>query len=487
MNNQANIPRGKVCGGTSVLNAMIYSRGSKTDHDKWASLGNPGWSYSEILPYYKKSEKSNLFPENKNCHNYNGTLNIEKVNVLTPINQAILNAYNESGYLNLDYNCENQMGYSLLQMTAINGRRNSGCKAFIKPAKKRKNLTILLNSFVTKLLLMGRLVYGVKYMRNGKTFCAYSKKEVILSAGAFNSPQLLMLSGIGPEKELKKNNIPVIKNLSVGKNLWDHICMPLQPFTTNVTLQDRTQRELVEEYLNGTGFYTVPDAVQNVLFQSFYSMDKNSSDIEFILRAGKVVLQSYEFYKKFKNFGEDMYKYILQLLKDKVTYNLYAVLMHPKSRGTVTLKSKSPFDHPLIDPQYFTDPNNTDVKTIVASMKEMIKISNTHSMKNINSEIFKIDLPECKDFIFKSDEYFECLIKCLANTIHHFSGTCKMGPRSDKNAVVGHDLKVYGILNLRVMDLSIVPIPISGHTNAVAYMIGEKGSDMIKKEHFYNV
>lgn len=478
--------QGKAMGGSSAINFMVYARGNRQDYDKWGSEGNSGWSYRDVLPFFKKSEDCHLTHPDVGYHGENGGLSVEQMNILSPLTSAYLAANQELGRKILyDFNGKFQRGFSLLQTTTKYGRRESGSKAFITPIiDKRNNLKILSNTLVTKLLINGTSVNGVQYIRDGKCFITNAVKEVIVSSGAINTPKLLMLSGVGPKEHLEKHNITVVKHLKgVGENMWDHIFNFLQPFTTNYTWKVQSQTEGIKEYLNGKGYLTSSDYNQDIGFVNLYSEDKSRPDVEYIFRASQISNLTYEYYKQIKDLTLDTYNYAIKPLIGQTTWSSYTILLHPKSRGTIKLKSNSPFDFPLIDPNYFSDPGQDDINTLVAALKDVVKISQTSAMQKYDSQMFKIDLPNCKQYVFGTDEYLKCLLQNLAISMSHFSGTCKMGPPTNERAVVDHNLKVYGIQNLRIVDCSVIPVTISGHTNAAAFMIGEKAADIIKKNH----
>lgn len=462
---------------------MMYVRGNKLDYDLWEAQGNPGWNYSNVLRYFKKSENATLLtPRDVDYHGENGPIHVEYVNKLTDLTKAYLNANNELGVKNVDYNGKDQIGYSLVQSTIIHGKRNSGAKGFLTPILSRKNLVIRRGAYVVKLLTFGKSIIGVKYMLNSQTYCSYRLREVILSAGAINSPHLLMLSGIGPKKHLSQFGIPVIKNLPVGEGLWDHISVTNQPFITNLTLQPKSQADLVTAFLNGTGPYTCPDAVQGIAFTNTNLNTSPRPDVEQIFRASTVPPLPFEFYKKTKNIVKELFDAAIAPTIGKVAWFAYTMLLHPKSRGTIRLQSSSPFDFPLVDPAYFTDANNTDLKTLIASLKDVLKLLNTTAMQQYNSTVFPVNISMCSNYTYGSDDYYGCFIKFVASTLHHFSGTCKMGPKYDKTSVVGSNFKVHDVVGLRVVDASVIPVTLSGHPNAVCYMLGEKAADMIKSD-----
>lgn len=474
------IPRGRGVGGSSLINAMMYVRGNKKDFDKWGRL-NPGWSYRSVLPYFIKSENTTVYPQDYAYHGHNGELHTETRNFQSPVTTAFLSAVQESGYHIQDYNGKNQIVFSPTQFTTENGRRCSGDKAFIRPIRTRNNLKILTNSYVVKIDMKDKKARGVKYVNDGKQYCARAEKEVILSAGVIKSPHLLMLSGIGPKEHLKSLGIEVIKDLPVGKNLWDHLVSSLLTFTINYTFPEFDQRTLLEDYLKGHGLFTLPMAIEALGFTNINGRDVSVPDLEYIFLATKAPNDSLQQFQKLTNYNEDVYNKVVKKLAGQAFWRMYSLLLYPKSRGTVTLRSNDPYDYLNIDPNYFSDPDSYDLNTLAASVEHTLKLAESKPMQSFNSQPLKIDLLNCPSSGFGTKEYNKCFMKNTARTLHHFSGTCKMGPFWDKTAVVGHDSKVHGIKGLRVADTSIIPCPTGGHTNAIAYMIGEKISDEIKR------
>ncbi|GLV44243.1 uncharacterized protein CBL_12461 [Carabus blaptoides fortunei] len=736
INNQDILPRGKVLGGSSTLNAMLYSRGNAIDYDRWAEQGNPGWAYKDVLPYFKKSEHANLTDIDREYHGFDGPLNVERMNILSPLTQAFLDANKELGRSVLDYNGKCETGFSLFQVTEKNGRRFSGNKAFLQPVKNRKNLKILTNALVTKLYFLGNIAEGVKYLQGGRLYYAKAKKEIILSAGAINSPQLLMLAGIGPGNHLKEHNIRILRDLpGVGQNLWDHLMLRDLPFTTNYSQPSYTQRQQVEMYLNVLAMEAatvlVLCAVVQIVYGQIYNLSVNQyvseinaykansltwkyptnsysyldtdDDIDgcggdetydFIIcgagSTGSVLANRLSEISKWKillldagswenaitdipgmadylrstdyNWGyhvePQMYKFggyldnsitiprgkalggssvinaMIYARGNKADFDKWASLGNPgwsyddvlpyfkKSEnaafpnansayhgegGDLNVEFSRIFDEvgqAFLDAQEkdlgrkivdyngkdqmgfsilqmneifgkrdsggkafinrarnrtnlhivpnalitkilihktnkkaygvrmnytYMNPNETvqveqyldgyvslldgskevpdvehvlhtykqgstsydDYKTlhrykketyenIIKPTEDMIRIAETPSMQKYNSKIIKVALPECKVYPYGSHDFWRCMVISMSDTVHHFGGTCKMGPADDLSSVVGPDLKVHGIEGLRVADCSVIPVSLSGHTNAPAYMIGEKASDIIK-------
>lgn len=468
-------------GGTSVINGNMYVRGNKQDYDDWAAQGNPGWSYEEIMPYFKNYEKTNIFLPDDDYHGYNGTLNVENVDLVTKYAMNYLTANLEVGRNFTDYNGKNQIGYSIIQMSTHNGRRVSSSKAFLKSVNNRNNLRIVTRALVLKLLMRGNIARGVRYLKDSRVYCAYSTKEVIVSAGTFNSPQLLMLSGIGPKDHLKEYCIDVIQDLPVGKNMWDHLMMILPPVSINVALNDYSISELIQQYLEGHGYLTTPDGPRIIIFENLFSPNGNKPDIEYLFTIAKNSRAAYKDAFAAYNYKKEIFDAVITPYENKTVWSNYVILLHPKSRGNVKLKSKSPFDFPLINLNYFSDPEETDIQTLMAGIRNVRKLVETPSMQALGSQIMDYDIPGCEEFYPQTDDYDRCLIQYLASTIYHYAGTCKMGPSSDNSSVVDNNLKVHGIKGLRVIDASVIPVTTSGHTMATVYMIAEKGADLIKK------
>lgn len=479
------IPRGKALGGSSVINAMIYARGNKADFDKWASLGNPGWSYGDVLPYFKKSENAAFPNASSEYHGEGGDLNVEYSRIFDKLGQAFLDAQEKDlGRKILDYNGKDQMGFSIIQMNEIFGRRDSGGKAFINRARNRTNLHIVPNALITKILIhkANKKAYGVRYVKNGRIYFARANKEVILSAGVFNSPQLLMLSGIGPRWHLEHLGIQTVHDLpNVGENLWDHLIVNTQAFSINYTYVNPNETVQVEQYLDAKGSLTSPDNVQCIGYVSLLDGTDTVPDVEHVFHTSNPGSQPYEVYKNLHRYTRETYENIVKPTDGISQWSIHSVLLHPKSRGNVRLNSKSPYDFPLIDPKYFS--SDSDVETLIRAIKDIIRIAETPSMQKYNSTIIKVSLPVCRVYPYGTDDFWRCMVINLADTVHHFGGTCKMGPADDQSSVVGPDLKVHGIQNLRVADCSVIPVSLSGHTNAPAYMIGEKASDIIKQHY----
>lgn len=423
-------------------------------------------------------------------HGYQGPWNMEYSRIFDKIGEAFLKGSREKGRPTVDYNGRNQMGSSILQVNEENGRRVSLARAYLYPASNRANLKILPNTLALKILInpITKLATGVRYITNGTQYCSRVKKEVILSAGSINSPHILQLSGIGPKNELKKFNIQPLQDLPVGENMWDHLLIAFQYYTSNYTYpaqgnnsEENTEilRENVKEFLDGKGPLTSSGAEQAIGYVSPYTKNPYLPDIEYVLHAGRDSDLDYEQEYKLLRSTNETYESIEKKSRGVNAFHIHSILLHPKSRGNIKLKTSSPFDFPLIDPKYFTQKD--DLLTFLAAAKDIINLTQTPAFQNIEAAPFELIHPLCANYTFNSDEFLMCMIKNLATTTHHFGGTCRMGPRWKKESVVDRTMKVHGVNGLRVVDCSVIPVTLSGHTNSVAVMIAEKAADYIKK------
>lgn len=477
--NRCRVVRGKALGGTSQANYMIYSRGHPKDYNRWAEMGNDGWSYEEVLKYFIKSERSNMRRDiNPKFH---GTDGLQDTTFApwkpTPLIEAYLESWKSLGYKKVDYNSDVQIGYSEMQTFTKNGERADTVTEFLAPFRNRTNLVVLKNSFVTKILIdENKKAYGVEYVRRGKNYKATASKEVILSAGSINSPQLLMLSGIGLQGELSKFGIPLVANLSVGRNYQEHVIYPGFIFKHKSLKSEILLNPLyfVQWLLTRTGPFTTSGGIPALAFTNTTDPNSDYPDAEYPLIMLSLPHAFFLVYPK--------PRYLLYFLKHALapSFTLLLTPMKPKSRGYVKLRSNNPFDAPLITGNYLNHPD--DMNTIVKMMQFAVKIMETESMKKIGVSIVKEKFPDCTEYEYGTHEYFVCAARYTATNYYHPCGTNKMGPKSDSEAVVDPKLQVYGVKNLRVADASIIPLLPNAHTHAVALMIGEKASDFIKEK-----
>lgn len=412
-------------------------------------------------------------------------MNVERFKYRDENVDMLLGAFQETGLPLVDFNGINQIGTMITQATSNDGKRMSTNVAFIRPIRyKRKNLFIVPNALVTKVLInhAKKIAYGVKFYKNGKWHKAYAKKEVILSAGAIGSPKILLLSGIGPEHDLETLKIPVLKNLNVGRNLQDHA-------TTDAMLMKLTNKTSTlinaQDILNEVKAFYKTKSKDNPLSASgplqisafirtkFAEEDETVPDIQFHFDG-----------RNKKEFYSDSTTYLATNILPLAYYdsiNVRPILLRPESTGYLTLNTTDPiFGNPLIYPRFFT--KQRDLDTLVAALKFAVTLEDTTAFKVNEVTFIRKPVSACRDFKWGTSNYFSCLFTRYTTTIFHPSGTCKMGPRKDKEAVVNPRLKVHGIKHLRVADASIMPNIVRGNTNAAVIMIGEKVSDMIKED-----
>ena len=452
-------PRGKTLGGSSSINAMLYVRGHKWDYDHWSELGNNGWSYDEILPYFKKAEHNEI--HQNDFHGQNGPLNVANIRHKNkPVDDFVETGSSVFGF-NEDFNGESQEGIGYYQTTQKNGKRCSAAKAYLVPALERENLTVLTDTNVNKILVNDSRATGVScFGEDGEEFTLNATKEVLLSSGAFGSPQILLRSGIGPEQEITKHGIEHKVDLpGVGKNLQDHIdyisvhkykSLNLFGFSLG-TIFLKYPYELIKYLLMKTGMFTSTVAEAGGFIRS--RNDITVPDIQLHFAPGMVVDHGRE-----SVWGTGL--------------SCHTCLLRPKSRGEVTLQSADPTDDPKIDPKFLSHPD--DMRDMVAGYKKMMKIMNKEPLSKYTSGHVQrpVDLDD--------DEDIEQAIREDADTVYHPVGTCKMG--TDEMSVVNERLKVHKVSGLRVIDASIMPTLVGGNTNAPTIMIGEKASDMILED-----
>ncbi len=464
-NRKIYLPRGKTLGGSSSINAMAYVRGNKADYDGWAELGNKGWDFESILPYFIRSEKNEQVDIlDEGYHGKNGELNVSFAQGFkTPFSTAFIEACQEVGIpKNKDYNGAKQTGASFFQFNIKNGKRDSAAVAFLKPALKRPNLQAITRAQVSKVIIENDKAIGIEYFdKRKKKHTVLAEKEVIVSAGAFQSPQLLMLSGVGDSNELKENGIECVKDLKgVGKNLQDHLFL-------NVSAKSK-QQEGLNHY---SPIFKQVGAIINYFFKNkgpFMIGPLESVAFIDIHNEGKPANFQFHFAPMHVGEGYDYDMYDLSTYPTHDGFTILPTLLHPKSRGSVKLASSDPLAPPVIQPNFLSE--KEDMDQLVTGVKKALEI---YKQKSFEPYLEKVNAP----IDASSDEAIKTHIRKSVETVYHPVGTCKMG--NDEMAVVDNELRVHGVTNLRVIDASIMPKIVTGNTNASVYMIAEKAADMI--------
>ncbi|MDV6315031.1 GMC family oxidoreductase [Idiomarina sp. HP20-50] len=454
-------PRGKMLGGSSGINAMIYTRGLPSDYNAWAEQGNQGWSYNDLLPYFKKSENNSR--GRSKYHGVGGPLAVSDVSPYYPVSHHFLEACSEYGLAaNPDFNGLRLEGHGPFQFTIKGGKRCSAYHAYLKPALKRSNLTLLSGCLTERVIFSNKRATGVCYQQNGHRYTAHAEKEVLLCAGAFNSPQILLRSGIGAASELEKANIPLVhENVAVGKNLQEHVDISIHCKNKAKDGLTLTPWNLVK--------LSVP-FVQYLLTKKG-QLAHSIAEVGAFYRSSDAVkepdIQIHLLPVMFNDSGYDWYPTL------KHGFTCHVCLLRPQSRGEIRLNPDDPLGKPLITYGFLT--HHDDQNALLNGIKKAIKILNQPALNQHNG-----------GFIFPrintSDAQLLEQIKSRAGLIYHPVGTCKMGPVNDPAAVVAPNLKVLGIERLRVVDASIMPAVISGNTNAPTIAIAEKGADLVKAD-----
>ena len=453
-------PRGKTLGGSSALNAMVYIRGDRSDYDHWAALGNTGWSFEDVLPFFIKSECNDSF--GAPLHGTSGPLKVSRLRTDNPFQQRWLDAARESGHpINADFNGESQEGVGLYQVTQHEGERWSAARGYLRPhmsphPNARQNLCVKTHAQVLRILFEGKRAVGVELRQDGQVKRLQARYEVILSAGALQSPQLLMLSGIGDAAALQTLGIPVVQHLpGVGANLQDHPDFTFGYLTDSldavgISLKGgaRTLREIGRYRRERRGMITSNFAEGGGFLKTRPEMSAPNVQLHFVVAL-------------VKNHARDL----------GIGHGLscHVCLLRPKSRGSVKLASREAGAVPLIDPGFLQDPD--DVRQLIEGFRITRALMRAPSMKaHWTHEVWGSNA--------STDAEIETLLRQRVDTVYHPVGSCKMGV--DEMAVVDPQLRVHGMLGLRVVDASIMPTLIGGNTNAPAMMIGEKAAQMIR-------
>jgi choline dehydrogenase-like flavoprotein len=456
-------PRGKVLGGSSSVNAMIYARGHRADYDAWAAEGNPGWSFDEVLPWFKHAEHNERGADAFHCTG--GPLNVADLRSDATWRERFTQAGVQAGYpRNPDFNGAEQEGFGPYQVTHRNGERFSAAKAYLTPQLSRPNLQVLTGAQVLRVRFEGRRAVGVDVRMGGAERTLKARREVILSAGALQSPQLLMLSGVGPGAHLQALGLPVLHDLpGVGQHLHDHIDVVQvvdapghhDLFGLSLAGAVRAMRGIFEWRRQRTGMLTTNFGEGGAFLRS--TPEEPVPDLQLHFVVGKLVDHGRK-----TVFGHG--------------YSCHVCLLRPKSRGSVTLASPDPLAAPLIDPAFLSDPDDT--ARLVRGFKLMRHILAQPALAQYGGR------EVAASSAAQTDAEIEAYVRQHADTIYHPVGTCRMGPAhqaAEGGSVVAADLRVHGLQGLRVVDASVMPQIVGGNTNAPTIMIAEKASEVIRQ------
>jgi 4-pyridoxate dehydrogenase len=449
--------RGKVLGGSSAINVMAYTRGNPGDFDRWAQKGATGWSYADVLPYFKRCE---TFGGGQNeWRGGEGPLGTEFARTTDPLYAAWIEAAAAAGIpYTPDYNAASQDGFGTSQYTIRNGRRASAASAYLRPAMRRRNLRVETGALVTRVTLRGTTVTGIEYVRRGQKREAQALREVIVAGGAFSTPQILMLSGIGPAAHLRDIGIAPVIDLPVGRNLQDHLAVFLSftrrkpgPFHAQMRF-DRMAASMIRAYLFGTGPGTVVPGGLHAFIKT--RPELAVPDIEFMFRGTAVHPHLW-------------FPAINPAYRDG--FAIRPTLLHPDSRGEIRLRSADPRDPMRIAYNFFSAPND------LANLRHGFRLARGIAYQR-PLDAFR-DTETAPGINVKSDGEIDAYIRRTAITAHHPAATCPMGHGPD--AVLDHEMRVRGVERLRVVDASAMPDLVSGHLNAAVMMMAEKAADMI--------
>ncbi|XP_049881270.1 glucose dehydrogenase [FAD, quinone]-like [Pectinophora gossypiella] len=486
-------PRGKMLGGSSSINSMLYIRGHREDYDGWGRT-NPGWKYDDVLKYFIKAEMNldikhgpynnphkpfvqNLDPT---YHGIYGPQPVSYYPRYEDIELLPVEAFNEIGLPITDFNSESNYGTSQAQSTIKDGMRVSTYQSYIHSIRhKRKNLTVKTEAEVVNILIdENNRAYGVQYEKDDKIHVALAKAEVIVSAGSINSPKLLMLSGIGPKKHLNESKIPLVQDLPVGENLHDHVNFNgLVIALSNDTVTDRSNKEILQKYVEFRNLEVNDGPLSEIgplVSMAFDKIAEDATAPDFVFN----ILNIW----RWREYVSDPVGYDRANIAPTVFYDAFSpkpVLITPYSRGRLLLNKTNPDEAPLLYPNYFG--NRSDLERLVEATRVVYSLEHTQAFQKSGAYFVKKPLEHCSRYKWGTDDYTRCLAMSYTTTPYHPVGTCKMAPKTDRG-VVDNRLRVYGVSRLRVIDASIMPVVTRGHTNAPTIMIAEKGADMIKED-----
>lgn len=454
-------PRGKTLGGSSSINAMCYIRGVPEDYNDWAQHGANGWDWGSVLPYFKKSENYQRTADD--YHGVNGPLCVDDLRFVNPMSQTFVDAARDVNLpVSVDFNGAQHEGLGMYQVTHKEGQRCSTAKSFLALAQDRSNFTLITHALVEKVLIENNRSHGVAIKVNGQRNIIRAQKEVLLCAGAINSPQLLMLSGVGPKQHLAERGIVVKQDVAgVGQNLQDHLdaivqyrCKAKESYAVTLGKIPRYLKAAVEYWRKRNDIFSSNIAEAGGFVRSDFAADVPDIQYHFL----PAILQDHG-RQTALGYG----------------FGLHICNLYPKSRGTITLASADPAQPPIIDPQYLSHPD--DQKVMIDGIRKGRAILQSKGFAQYQGE----EVIPGKDK--NSDEALLAFLKQHAETIYHPVGTCKMGADNDGMAVVDEKLNVRGIEGLRVVDASVFPRLVGGNTNAPTIMVAERAADFIRQQY----
>jgi choline dehydrogenase len=447
-------PRGKTLGGSSSVNAMVYIRGVPSDYDTWAQLGNRGWSYDDVLPYFKRSET--YLPGGNAYHGSDGPLQVSRPGVEGVLSAVWIEAGQQAGHpYTPDFNGAQQEGFGPIDTTVANGRRASAAVCYLRPALSRPNLTVITKAHATRILMQGSRAIGVEYAKGRRRYVLHAAREVIVSGGSINSPQLLLLSGIGPADEIRRHGIKPVHDLpGVGKNLQDHL--------HGAVKHDCTQPVSLYSILKPLPL--AANVIYYLLTHKGPGATMGLESLAFLKSRPELVAPDLEYH-----FAPVLYADHGREILKRHGFMGYYNMQRPEARGEITLKSADPLAHPAIQPNYLQ--NETDLRTLRDGLKILREVFRQKAFDPYRGAEFAPG-PEVQ-----TDAQIDAYHRQTGESIYHPVGTCKMG--QDDMAVVDAELRVRGVDGLRVVDASIMPQLVSGNTNAPTIMIAEKAADMI--------
>ncbi|XP_063242321.1 glucose dehydrogenase [FAD, quinone]-like isoform X2 [Bacillus rossius redtenbacheri] len=467
-------PRGRMVGGTTAMQGMMYTRGNRDIYDRWAALGNTGWDYTSFLHYLKKAE-GNRQPRRaeEGYHGFDGPVAVQQFADHPELAEAIVRAAEELGYPSRDLTGSNQTGAAVAFMMVDGSLRVTSPRAYLRPHADRPNLRVAINSHVTKVLIENGTAYGVRFVDSeGRNKTVLARKEVILSGGTIGSAQLLLLSGVGPSEDLSALGIPVVKDLPVGHNLHNHVGASVGFYINDSSTATLTLPAFHEFVQTRSGPMAGTGLTQTTAFMLSKYAEDGVPDLQVFFDGFNAACSrtGVEGECSDGSLGDCGRRYI----------NARPVNVLPRSRGSLRLRSADPRDPPLLDPAYLTDRRDADV--VVEGLKTMVRMTRTEALRPWGFELDPTPAQGCGHLSFASDEYWLCAVRQGTGPENHQAGSCRMGPAGDYHAVVDPRLRVHGVGRLRVADASVMPVVVNSNPIPTLFAIGEKAADMIKAD-----